>query len=54
MQMSLRHTKTRIVLLVDLQDFFSDLMSGDEKKSSENDQLTALKMTSVFFLFFFF
>ena len=30
----------QIFLLVDLQDFFSDLGWGDEKKSSENDQVT--------------
>ena len=42
-------------LLVDLRDFFSDLVSGDEKKkkkSSENDQLTG-HFQSVFFFFFF-
>ena len=33
--------KARIFLLVDYQDFFSDLGSGGRtKKNSENDQLT--------------
>ena len=36
-------SKARIVLLVDLQAFFSDLgmeWGGEQKKSSKNDQLT--------------
>ena len=47
--------KARIFLLVDLQDFFSDLGSGDEKykqKSSENDQITSF-FFSFSELFFF-
>ena len=32
--------KARFFLLVDLQDFFFRFRVGDEKKSSENDQLT--------------
>ena len=49
--------RPEFLLLVDLQDFFSDLGSGTEKKkkSSENDQLTG-HFQSFFFIFraFFF
>ena len=33
------YKKARMFLLVDLQEFFSDLGLGGRKKSSENDQL---------------
>ena len=43
--------KARFFLLVDLQDFFSDLGTGGrEKKSSENDEFTA-HFQSFFFHF---
>ena len=51
-----RYAKARLFLLVDLQDFFSDLGSGDEKKknkSFENDQLTGHFQTLFFLRAFF-
>ena len=49
-----QHNKARIFLLVDLQDFFSDLGSGGGGGggNSENDQLTG-HFQSFFFIFFF-
>ena len=38
-------------LLVDLQDFFSDLGSRGRKKSAENDQLTGHFQRLFFFIF---
>ena len=48
--------KARFFLFVDLQEFFSDLGSGDEKKSSENDQITGHFQSffyGAFFIIFF-
>ena len=47
-------SKARIFLLVDLREFFFRVrVGGDEKKSSENDQLTGHFQSCFFFRHFF-